>query len=59
MYEPHSQARSRLIEMVADGDVHLVGIDYDGPRFEFTNKGAKHRSSSPTARLLAKHAVWL
>lgn len=30
---------SRLVEMVADGDLKLVEMTVDGPIFEYTNKG--------------------
>ena len=32
-------ARSRFIEMVADGDLTIVELTRDGPRYEYTRKG--------------------
>lgn len=36
-----SETRSRFIEMVADGDVSIVELTRDGPRYEYTHKGLK------------------
>ena len=33
--------RSRFIEMVAEGDVRIVELTRDGPRYEYTRKGLK------------------
>jgi hypothetical protein len=36
-----NETRSRFIEMVADGDVTIVELTRDGPRYEYTHKGLK------------------
>ena len=53
------ETRSRFIEKVASGDLSIVELTRDGPRFEYTKKGLKklrpdygHRGK-PVVRILA------
>lgn len=53
------QRRANIIAMVADGDLRLVGITTEGPRFEYTRKGRKRwcRANRRTSDLLIKTLV--